>query len=110
MTSEYLKRLGAQGHFQVKAALRKWDPIGVYAEGHDWPDDEYDGYSATVVRLLDSGVPKEEIVKYLRAVCVNSIEMPFDQSHTERIVEELLAFWPAWKAKVRELGPDHVDE
>ena len=110
MTSDYLKRLGAQGHLKVKQALRRWDPIGVYEGGGDWPDDEYDGYSAPVVRLLDVGAPKEEVMKYLRAVCVNSLEMPFDAAHTAPLVDELLAFWPKWKKEVQQLGPEHILE
>jgi hypothetical protein len=110
MTCDYIKRLGAQGHQKVRQALRKWDPIGVYRGGSDFPDDEYEAYSAPLVALLDHGRPKSEIVAYLKKVCVEQIEVAFDCRHTETIVDELLAFWPAWKAKVRDLGSDYIEE
>jgi len=111
MTSEYLKRLDVQGHIRVKEALRRWDPIGVYGPGSTCPDDEYDSYSVPIMSLLDSGAPKERIVEYLRSVCVEHMEIGFDRPLTERIVEELLAFWPVWKQQMKELGPHHlIDE
>ena len=48
--SEYLKRPDAQGHLKVMELLRKWDPIGVITKENQ---DEYDMYSADIVRLLD---------------------------------------------------------
>ena len=110
MTSDYLKRLDIQGHLRVMAALRRWDPIGVYGSGSTCPDDEYDAYSVPVVNLLDAGAPKEKIVQYLQSVVVDRMEIGFDRPHTEKIVEELMAFWPAWKKQLKELGPDHILE
>ena len=104
MTSDYLKRLDTQGHLKVMEALRKWDPIGVYGPGSGCPDDEYDAYSGPVVSLLDSGAPKEKIVQYLRSVCVERMEIGFDRPRAEKIVEELMAFWPTWKKQLKELG------
>jgi hypothetical protein len=109
MKSEYLRRLGAQGHLRVKAALRKWDPLGVYGADSDCPDDEYDPYSAPIVCLLDSGASKQALVSYLRSVCETSIEVSFDEKHAEGIVDELLIYWPLWKARVRELGANHIE-
>lgn len=110
MASDYLKRLDVQGHLRVKDALRKWDPIGVYSIGADWPDDEYDAYSGPVVSLLDSGASRDAIVSYLERICVHHIGVGFDGARTEVVVDELLQFWPSWKQKVRELGPNHIDE
>jgi GNAT superfamily N-acetyltransferase len=113
VTSDYLKRLGAQGHLKVKEVLRKWDPIGVYGPGGDGPDDEYDAYSAPVVAMLDHGASKGEIVSYLEKVCVEHIEVGFDRKHTEALVDELLTFWSGWKQRVREFGEfgaNHIDE
>ena len=110
MTSDYLKRLGVQGHLKVKQALRKWDPIGVFNIDDDWPEDEYDSYSGHVVGLLDRGASKEEIVAYLRTTCEQHIGVGFDRLKTERIVADLLAYWPQWKKQIRELGPDHQIE
>jgi hypothetical protein len=108
--SEYLQRLGAQGHLRVKAMLRSWDPIGVYGPDSDAPNDEYDSYSAPIVCMLDSGAGREAIVVYLESVCLNSIEVPFDRRRTEILVEELIAFWLRWQERVRAFGPDHIDE
>lgn len=110
MTSDYLKRLDVQGHLKVKEALRKWDPIGVYGPNSNWPDDEYDGYSGTVVELIDRGASKDEIVKYLERVCVQHMEMPVDRARAETVVEEVLAFWPVWKKELKEKGPLHLIE
>jgi hypothetical protein len=108
MPSDYLKQLGAQGHLKVKEALRKWDPIGVYGPASAWPDDEYDGYSGSIVSLLDHEAPKERIVTHLERVCVESMECQFDRARAESVVDELLAFWPKWKKELKELGPHHI--
>ena len=63
--SEYLHRPDVQGHLKIMELLRKWDPIGVYYPGSDCPLDEYDGYSATIVRMLDAGVSEKELFKHL---------------------------------------------
>jgi hypothetical protein len=97
MASEYLKRIDVQGHLRVQEALREWDPIGCGV-----PPDEYDGYAPQVVRLLDAGVPKSEIVAYLRSVCVDRMGCPFDPVRTGKIVDDLLAYWPPWKERVRQ--------
>ena len=110
MTSDYLKRLGAQGHLKVKEALRKWDPIGVYGMDSTWPDDEYDGYSGAVVGFLDQGSPKEEILRYLERVCVERMEIPFDRARASSVVEELVVFWPKWRKELKELGPHYIPE
>ena len=96
MTSEYLRRIDVQGHLRVCEALREWDPIGCGV-----PPDEYDGYAPQVVRLLDAGAPKNEIVAYLRDICVGHMGCVFDQGRAEKIVDDLLAYWPPWKEKVR---------
>ena len=109
MTSDYLKRLDVKGHLKVKEALRKWDPIGVLGADPTWPDDEYDAYAGPVVMMLDAGAAKEKVVKYLEDVCVERIEMPFDRALAEKIVDELLEFWPKWKKELWERGPHYVE-
>jgi hypothetical protein len=109
MTSDYLKRLDVQGYLRVQEALRKWDPIGV-CPGSGAPADEYDSYAAPIVRMLDGGASKEEIMKYLKSICVERMEIGFDRTHSEEIVGELLAFWPLWKKQLAELGSGHIIE
>lgn len=110
MSSDYLKRLDVQGYLRVKRALVEWDPTGVLDAVSDWPDDEYDAYTAPVVRLLDQGASKEEILTYLRICCEEAMCVGFDHPKASRIVDELIAFWPQWKKQLHELGPDHQVE
>jgi hypothetical protein len=106
MPSKYLRRLDAQGHLKVKEALRQWDPIGVLGSDPTWPDDEYDAYAGPVVHYLDAGAKKEALIKYLEEVCTERIGVPFDRPLTEKIIDELLVFWPLWKKEMQDLGPD----
>src|SRR5688500_16209903 len=61
--SDYLSMPQNQPHLKVMAVLRRWDPIGVISEDNQ---DEYDGYSVDVVRLLDRGATVDDIVAYMR--------------------------------------------
>ena len=94
--SEYVKRPDVQGHLKVMECLRKWDPIGVINDPN-WPDNEYDGYSAAIVHMLDSGVSKKDLLKHLKKICIENIGIGFDKVKTEKIVDEMLAFWKDWK-------------
>jgi hypothetical protein len=105
--SEYLRRLGSLGPLEVKRALRAWDPIGVYSSDSGAPDNEYEGYSATVVALLDRG-SKPDLMAYLEKACVEHIEVPFDAGKTEAMVDELMKFWREWKERVQLLGSVHI--
>ena len=89
--------MDVQGYLKVQAALREWDPIGCGV-----PPDEYDSYAAPVVRLLDSDAPKEEIIAYLRDLCVEHMGCVFDQGRAEKVVADLQSFWPPWKLKIAE--------
>ena len=109
MTSEYLKRLDVQGHLKVQEALRKWDPIGVISDPSK-PDDEYDMYAGPIIAMLDAGMPRAKLVDYLEEICTSRIEVAFDRRHAETIVDELIEFWPLWKAKLRDLGPHFIVE
>lgn len=104
MNSDYLRRLDVQGHLKVMEALRKWDPIGVFKIDPAWPADEYDGYSGPLVTMLDAHTPKQKMVNYLERICVEHICVSFDRDHTEKILDELIEFWPRWKKDLRERG------
>lgn len=105
--AEYLRRLGSLGPLEVKRALRAWDPMGVYGSDSGAPDDEYEGYSATVVALLDRG-SKPDLMTYLEKACVEHLEVPFDARKTEAMVDELMKFWREWKERVQLLGAEHI--
>ena len=110
MTSDYLRRLDVQGHLKVMEALRKWDPIGVFEIDPNWPADEYDRFSAPILNMLDANAPKEKMVKYLEGICVGHIGVSFDRSHTEKVLDELIDFWPRWKKELQERGPQTLIE
>jgi hypothetical protein len=95
MTSEYLQRLDVQGHLRVRAALLEWNPIGAPV-----PPDEYDMYTVPVVRMLDANRPRAEIISYLRSICVERMECSFNELTGGKVVNDLFAFWPDWKARV----------
>jgi|GEM_PF-6754760 len=104
MKSDYLRRLGAQGHLTVRKKLMEWDPIGCGV-----PEDEYDAYAGPIVSMLDHGKEKEEIVEYLRVVCEEYIGMaPHPKDRAEKIIDDLKQWWPKWKNEVEELGPDRL--
>ena len=93
-TPDYLSRPAHRGHLKVLEVLRRWDPIGVISEEHQ---DEYDGYSSGIVRLLDEGATEEELVRHMRRIVTERMEIPFDESHSRDCARELVGFWKAWK-------------
>jgi len=97
--SEYLHRPDAQGHLKIMELLRKWDPIGVYYPESDCPLDEYDGYSATIVRMLDAGVSEKELFKHLYRIETDHMGLKGNKQNTKSIAKEMIAFWKAWKIK-----------
>jgi hypothetical protein len=97
MSSEYLQRLDVQGYLRVREALHEWNPIGC-----DVPPDEYDAYVPQVMGLLDNNGSKEAIVTYLRGICVERMDCIFDQVRAEKIVSDLLVFWPPWREEVKQ--------
>ena len=95
--SEYLRRPDAAGHLKVLECLRKWDPIGVFEIDLNWPKDEYDGYSATIVRLLDAGMSTEDLIKHLREIVEQNMGSTCNVEKTSAIAHELVEFWKKWK-------------
>src|SRR5688572_25747701 len=92
--SDYLSMPQNQPHLKVMAVLRRWDPIGVISEDNQ---DEYDGYSADVVRLLDRGATVDDIVDYMRWVVTERMEITFDEPHSRDCAEELVNYWQSRK-------------
>ncbi|MFO1447829.1 MAG: hypothetical protein U1F61_06690 [Opitutaceae bacterium] len=81
--------------------------MGVYGSDSGAPDNEYEGYSATVVALLDRG-SKPDLMAYPEKACVEHIEVPFDARRTEAMVDELMKFWREWKERVQLLRAEHI--
>lgn len=91
--SEYLRRPDARPHLKVMECLRKWDPIGVFAVGSNWPQDEYDGYSGHIVTMLDAGVDAKSLAKHLRHLAEDNMGCRCDMAKTKAIAEELVDYW-----------------
>lgn len=94
MESEYTHRPDAKGHLKVMALLRQWDPIGVITAENQ---DEYDGYSAAIVRMLDAGIPEKELLGFMKRIVTDSMGISCDEGRTREIAHELVEFWREWK-------------
>jgi hypothetical protein len=94
--SEYLNAPENQGHLKVMAVLRRWDPIGVIS---DQNQDEYDGYSASIVRMLDAGATVEDLLGHMRWIVTGRMEIAFDESHSRDGARELVDFWRWWRGR-----------
>lgn len=96
--SDYVRRPEALGYVKTLQVLRDWDPIGVFEGDHKGPQDEYDSYAASVMRMLDAGKSREEIVEHLGSIATEQIGLSsFDRLHTEFCVLNLIEFWRSWK-------------
>lgn len=93
--SDYLKRRDAVGHLKVMELLRKWDPIGVISETNQ---DEYDMYSYSIVRMLDSGITAIELAEHLNKIQLERMGLEPKGARDLSIAEELVAFWKKWKS------------
>jgi len=97
--SKYLQRPDVQGHLKIMELLRKWDPIGVFGIDDDWPKDEYDGYSATIVRMLDAEISERDLFKHLYQIETEHMGLNGNKKNTKSITKEMIAFWKEWKIK-----------
>jgi len=94
---DYLRRPENQGHLKVMEILRDWDPIGVISEQNQ---DEYDGYSAGFVQMLDAGASLEELTKHMQWIVKDQMGLGFfDQAKSRRCAEAMIAFWQKWRAE-----------
>lgn len=96
MSSDYVRRPDARGHLKVLEVLRKWDPIGVF-QYPDWPRDEYDSYAVPLIRMLDAGASRREIVKWMKQTAIWTMGMSFNRRHSTQCAQELIEFWREWK-------------
>ncbi len=100
--SDYLQRLDVQGHLKAKAVLVDWDPIRVSDPGFHLLEEEWEFHAVGLIRLLDAGAGREELVSFLRTLCEESLRRPFDRTRAEAAADELLQFWPKWKQQLAE--------
>jgi hypothetical protein len=94
MESDYFNMPQNQPHLKVMAVLRRWDPIGVIGEDNQ---DECDGYSGDVVRMLDRGASVTDIVEYMRWVVTDRMGISFDEPHSRDCAQELVDYWRSRK-------------
>ena len=90
-------RSTSQDHLKVMAILRRWDPIGVISEDNQ---DEYDGYSSDVVRMLDRAAGVDDLLDYMRWVVEDRMGMThFDEPHSRACAQELVDDWRSRKGR-----------
>jgi hypothetical protein len=87
--SDYLKRPDVQPYLKVRAALQKWDPIGV----SDISEDEYDSYIPPLIRLLDQGADEEYVINVLVRLAHDGMGLEADLPRTKEIAKELVTYW-----------------
>src|SRR5258708_32122612 len=73
----------------VCAALREWDPIGVFPNWPDGPADEYDSYAPHIVTLLRSGADQTEIAGELERIRTRPIGLHPKRARDEEIAHRL---------------------
>lgn len=80
---------------RVRAALRRWDPIGVICASNQ---DEYDSYAAEFAARLDAQMPVDKLVEFLRQLVLEHMGMPSsDEARARACASELAEFWRSWK-------------
>jgi len=77
----------------VCAALRDWDPIGVFPNWPDGPADEYDSYAPHIVTLLRSGANQTEIADELERIRTQPIGLPSNRPRDDVHARRILAEW-----------------
>jgi hypothetical protein len=87
--SDYLKRPDVQPYLRVRAALQKWDPIGV----SDISEDEYDGYIPQLIRLLDQGAGAEYLTDFLVTLVHDNMGLEANLAQTKEIAKNLVIYW-----------------
>jgi hypothetical protein len=45
--------------------FERWDPMGVRAQDNRWPRDEYEGYAAGILELIDHAASDDAIAEHL---------------------------------------------
>lgn len=73
--------------------FQRWDPMGVRAEDERWPRDEYEGYAAGVLELIDHAASDDVIAEHLARLesAWMGIAPPTPLEHRLAVVAELRA-------------------
>jgi hypothetical protein len=83
--------------------FERWDPMGVRAQDKRWPRDEYEGYAAAVLELIDHAASDDVVAEHLARLesAWMGIDPPSPLEHRLGVVAELRTVVRA----VRRLGP-----
>jgi hypothetical protein len=73
--------------------FERWDPIGVRAQDERWPRDEYEGYAAGLLGLIDHAASDDVIAEHLARLegAWMGIDPPSPLEHRLAVVTELRA-------------------
>ena len=78
----------------VSAVLfERWDPIGVRELDRRWPRDEYEGYAAGILELIDHAASDDVVAEHLARLesAWMGLEPPSPLEHRLAVVAELRA-------------------
>ena len=51
-----------------RVLFERWDPMGVRAQDPRWPRDEYEGYAASLLELVDHAASDDVIAEHLARI------------------------------------------
>jgi hypothetical protein len=73
--------------------FERWDPIGARAQDERWPRDEYEGYAAGLIDLIDHAASDDVVAEHLARLesAWMGIEPPSPLEHRLVVVAELRA-------------------
>jgi hypothetical protein len=73
--------------------FHRWDPMAVRAQDERWPRDEYEGYAAGLLELIDHAASDDVIAEHLARLesAWMGIEPPSPLEHRLAVVAELRA-------------------
>ena len=78
----------------ISAVLfERWDPLAVRAEDARWPRDEYEGYAAGILELIDHAASDDVVAEHLARLesAWMGLEPPSPLAHRLAVVGELRA-------------------
>jgi hypothetical protein len=73
--------------------FHRWDPMAVRTQDERWPRDEYEGYAAGLLELIDHAASDDVIAEHLARLesAWMGIEPPSSLEHRLAVVAELKA-------------------
>ena len=71
----------------------RWDPMGVRALDKRWPRDEYEGYAAGLLELIDHAASDDVVAEHLARLEIAwmGLDPPSPLEHRLRVAAELRA-------------------